>query len=204
MSETPLACVPPGIHDLPAGMLGTVVTYLEMTERPATRPVPATAVGAVLVEANRDPDRYRAAFRRTGERWMWVSRLTLDDAALVRLLDDPAVSTGVVSFEGRDCGILEIDCRTEGEAEITYFGLAPDAIGHGIGRWLMEQALDRAWSRPIRRLWLHTCTLDHPGALAFYRRSGFRATKMSLEILPDPRLAGIHPAELFPDLPPLA
>src|SRR5207244_11703515 len=70
-------------------------------------------------------------------------------------------------------------------------GVTSVLIGTGAGTWLMNRALEQAWSRPIHRLWLHTCSHDHPGALAFYFRSGVRPFRQQLEIGPDPRLAGI-------------
>ena len=66
-------------------------------------------------------------------------------------------------------------------------------IGSGAGRWLMNRALELAWSRPVSRFWVHTCTLDHPSAVAFYERSGFRAFRQQIEIADDPRLDGTAP-----------
>ncbi|MDP4003993.1 N-acetyltransferase [Methylobacterium sp. NEAU K] len=70
-------------------------------------------------------------------------------------------------------GLLELDVRQPGTGELADFGLTSGAIGQGIGRALVNAAIGRPWSRPIERLWLHTCTLDHPAALDFYRRSRF-------------------------------
>ena len=75
------------------------------------------------------------------------------------------------------------------------------ARGRGAGRWLMNQAVMRAWSRAIRRLWVHTCTLDHPAALDFYRRSGFRAYARRVEVADDPRLVGLLPRDVAPGIP---
>ena len=74
-------------------------------------------------------------------------------------------------------------------------------IGQGAGRWLMSQTLQLAWSHPINRFWLHTCSFDHPGAVAFYRRSGFRPYKQAIEIVDDPRVTGMLDRNSFPDLP---
>jgi GNAT superfamily N-acetyltransferase len=68
---------------------------------------------------------------------------------------------------------VELDRRVDGEVEIAYFGLMPDYIGRGLGPALLGWALERAWSYRPRRVWLHTCSLDHPKALAVYRRAGF-------------------------------
>ena len=70
-------------------------------------------------------------------------------------------------------GYVELDRRVEGEVEIAYFGLVPDCIGRGLGSALLDWALERAWSDRPCRVWLHTCSLDHPKALAVYRRAGF-------------------------------
>jgi GNAT superfamily N-acetyltransferase len=74
-------------------------------------------------------------------------------------------------------------------------------IGSGAARWLMNRALERAWSRPVTRFWVHTCTFDHPAAVAFYQRSGFRAFRRQIEIVDDPRLNGIAPRSVARHVP---
>ena len=95
----------------------------------------------------------------------------------------------------------DLDFRVEGDCEIAFLGLTPRLIGRGAGRWLMNRALELAWSRPINRLWLHTCTLDHPDALAFYVRSGFVPYRRQVEVADDPRLAGQVPRAIAPQVP---
>jgi hypothetical protein len=65
----------------------------------------------------------------------------------------------------------------------------------------MSRAIERAWAHPIERLWVHTCTLDHPGALAFYVRSGFRPYRRQVEVADDPRLSGALPRNAAPHVP---
>ena len=107
-----------------------------------------------------------------GEDWLWFSRLRLTDEELARVIRHPRVEVWVLSRDGVDVGLLELDRRTPGDVELLFFGLAPELVGGGAGRFLMERAIEIAWSTAPRRFWLHTCTLDHPAALAFYRRSG--------------------------------
>ena len=104
----------------------------------------------------------------------------------------------------RDVGLLELDFRTEGEVELAFLGLVPGFIGQGAGRFLMNEAIARAFARPIRRFFVHTCTLDAPGALAFYLRSGFTPYKRAIEVADDPRLLGFLPRESAPHVPVLA
>lgn len=77
----------------------------------------------------------------------------------------------------------------------------PELAGKGHGRWLMAQALSLAWRKGIGRVWVHTCTLDHPSALGFYRRSGFVPFAQAVETFADPRLAGVLSREAAPQIP---
>lgn len=187
---------------LPAGWTATAVTWLEMRAPPAPAPRPALPDGVRLEPmTGADPARHRDLFRAVGEPWLWFGRLALDDAALAALLDDPAVWCRAVVRDGVDVGLVELDARTPGEVELTYFGLVPQAVGSGLGRALMNVALAEAWSRAPERVTVHTCHFDHPGALAFYRRSGFVPVKVGLELAPDPRLTGLLPRAAAPHVP---
>jgi len=181
--------------------VATIVTTLEMRARPDLPPVPASPLR--LVELKRPaPDRYRALFRRVGEPWLWFSRLVMDDATLTAIIHDPDVAIFAALDEaGRDAGMLELDFRTPRECELSYFGLVPDLAGQGLGRWLIAAALTRAWAPGIERVWVHTCTLDHPAALSFYRRSGFTAIRRTIETFADPRLIGALPPDAAPQIP---
>lgn len=190
-----------GFHDVPAGKLAAIVTYLEMRERPALRPEPSEAPWHLRRVERPEPAWYRTLFRRVGEDWLWFSRLELADEALAAVLADPRVEVYGVQQAGEDEGLLELDFREEGQCELAFFGLTAALHGKGAGRWLMNRALERAWSRPIERLWVHTCTLDHPAALAFYQRSGFRPYRRQVEIADDPRLLGQSPREAAAHVP---
>lgn len=82
--------------------------------------------------------------------------------------------------------------------------MTPRLIGSGAGRWLMNRAIERAWSRSISRFWVHTCTYDHPNALPFYMRSGFHAFRREIEISDDPRLSGVMRRDATPHIPIIA
>jgi GNAT superfamily N-acetyltransferase len=165
--------LPDGNFDIPAGKIATVVTHLEMTARPALRPDPPGAFTLRRVETP-DLDWFRDLFRRVGEEWLWFSRLQMPDAKLAAIIHAPQVEVYALAHAGRDEGLLELDFRQTGQCELTFFGVTGKMIGSGAARWLMNRALERAWSRPVSRVWLHTCTHDHPSAVAFYQRSGFR------------------------------
>ena len=73
--------------------------------------------------------------------------------------------------------------------------------GRGHGRWLLAEALRLAWRDRVSRVHVHTCSLDHPAALAAYRRAGFSPYRRSVERFPDPRLLGILPSDCAPQVP---
>ena len=65
----------------------------------------------------------------------------------------------------------------------------------------METAAKRAFARPLRRFWVHTCTFDHPSAVDFYRRAGFAPYRRAVEIADDPRLSGLLARSAAPHVP---
>lgn len=184
------------------GHIAAIVTSLEMTERPPLRPMPA---GELRLERWEAPalEKYRLLYRRVGEPWLWFSRLVMADDELAAIIHHPDVMIWAVSDRrGIEVGILEIDFREAGQCELAFFGLIPALNGKGHGRWLMAMALQAAWARKgVERLWVHTCTLDAPGALGFYIKSGFRPYQRQLETFPDPRLTGHLPREAAPQIP---
>ena len=181
--------LPDGYSDVPAGKIAAVVTHLEMTARPALRPDPPGAWALRRVETP-DLDWFRDLFRRVGEEWLWFSRLQMSDAELAAILHSPLVEVYALVQDGRDEGLLELDFREPGQCELAFFGVTSKLIGSGAGSWLMNRALELTWSRDVARVWVHTCTLDHPAALAFYQRAGFRPFRRQVEIADDPRLDG--------------
>lgn len=194
--------LPDSYADVPAGKIAAIVTSLEMTGRPAPRPDPPPESGFGLRGLERtDLDGFRALFRRIGEPYLWFSRLYMSDEALAAELDDPAMELSALTRGGEDLGLLMLDFRQPREVEISFFGVADELIGTGAGRWLMNRAIERAWAEPIARFWVHTCTHDHPAALGFYIRSGFRAYRRQIEIVDDPRLQGYLPRSAAPQIP---
>lgn len=198
-----------GYHLVPAGHVASVVTRLEMCERPATgaptSPSPAPVLrrlrGASLPE-------YRRLFAEVGAPWLWFSRLAMDDDTLRAILDDEAVHALAVATQQASeppspaLGLLELDFRVPGQCELAFLGVTPNLVGRGLGQWLMSQALQMAWSMPgMTRVHVHTCTLDHPSALRFYLRAGFTAVGRAIEVAPDPRVLGLLPVDAAPDVP---
>ncbi|MFV0622804.1 GNAT family N-acetyltransferase [Sphingomonas sp. ac-8] len=190
-----------GLIPVRADEVATVVTSLEMRTRPPLRPLPDAPLRLVPWPMP-DLGKYRALFRRVGEPWLWFSRLVMDDDRLAAIVHDPGIAVyAAVDRQGIEVGMLELDYRRAGECELSYFALVPELVGRGFGRWLMAQALALAWRKDVARLWVHTCTLDHPRALGFYRASGFVPFKRTVETFADPRTSGILSPNAAPHYP---
>lgn len=182
------------------GELAAVVTFLEMHKSPEID-VPSSPLSLRRVE-DPQPAVYRELFRKIGSRWLWFSRLIMDDASLAAIIRHPGVELfTVVDESGSEVGLLELDFRELGECELAFVGLVPELSGQGHGRWLLSEAIARAWREGVSRVHVHTCTLDHPAALAAYRRSGFTPYRRAIERFADPRLIGALPRDCAPQIP---
>jgi GNAT superfamily N-acetyltransferase len=183
--------------DIPPGHVGAVVTYLEMTAPPAAAPMPSSPLRLERWETV-EPRRYRDLFRKIGGKWLWFSRLRMDDAELKAVLAEVHV---VRDQAGADCGLVELDFREAGECLIRFLALTPELTGQGHGGWLFAETLKRAWVPGVTRIKVHTCSLDHPAAMPAYLRTGFVAKRRAFESFPDPRLAGLLPESCAPQVP---
>jgi GNAT superfamily N-acetyltransferase len=184
------------LTEIPPGHIGAVVTYLEMTEAPPAGPIPDSLLRLARWDA--DPTRYRLLFERVGGRWLWYSRLAMDDAALGAAMGEVYV---VTDASGDEVGMIELDFRRPGECLIRFLGLVPELAGRGHGAWLFAQVVKLAWRSGVRRVHVNTCTLDHPAALPSYLKAGFKAYRRAFESFPDPRLTGLLPRDAAPQVP---
>ena len=187
-----------GYHVFPPGKILNVVTWLEMRTPPA-----ATLADPLPLERIERPDPawYRALFRRVGTPWLWAMHLDLSDPELAAIIGDPAMEICAARQDGADVGLVVLDRRDPGSVEILDFGLVPEAVGHGLGRRMMAATLARAFAGGPGRVWLHTCTHDHPAAVPFYVSCGFVPYATGVEVLDDPRLAGLLPLDAAPQVP---
>ena len=197
----PVLDLPNGYYELPPGKLANVVTCLEMLAQPTRKLVAFPADLSLQKVDGDDLASYREAFRAVGSDIMWFSRLIMADEKLRAILTNPRIDSFYLERGTETLGLLELNFDHPTDCELAYFGLVPSVIGGGLGRALMDEALRRAWSRGIKRLWVHTCTFDAPQALPFYIRSGFAPYTHMVEIHDDPRLQGKLPLQASPPVP---
>ena len=179
--------------------LAAVVTYLEM-QAPPEADVPSSTLQLRRIPSP-TAEQYRALFRKVGAPWLWFSRLIMTDEQLEAIIHHPRVELFEIAAVEAVVGMLELDFREAGQCELAFIGLVAELSGQGHGRWLLGEAVRRAWREGVRRVHVHTCSLDHPAALAAYRRAGFTAYKRAIERFPDPRLLGFLPKDCAPQIP---
>jgi GNAT superfamily N-acetyltransferase len=147
--------------------------YLEMkspsllTEKSESRGLQVTEAEIKQFQFN------RFLYRLVGEAWAWTDKLSWTDDQWQSFAEDDNLRTWVAYFRGSPAGYYELQKQQDGDVEIAYFGLAPRFIGRGFGGYLLSQAIKSAWNwAGTRRVWVHTCTLDHPSALQNYEDRG--------------------------------
>jgi GNAT superfamily N-acetyltransferase len=150
-------------------------TYLQMLS--PTELKPAMLAGEpVRIEqvVECPPSFFRYLYSEVGRNYHWIDRLGWTNDQIRAYLSQPSVTLWVLYCAGAPSGYFELRQHDDGLVEIAYFGLLEEFIGRGLGKYLLTMAAKQAWEKASDRIWLHTCTLDHPAALSNYLRRGFK------------------------------
>jgi GNAT superfamily N-acetyltransferase len=152
-----------------------VTTYLEMGSA-AEHTFSTNARGLEVKEAVIQEYRFnRYLYSLVGAAWQWTDKLLMTDAQWQAYAEVDSLRTWVAYYQGSIAGYFELHSDDSGNVEIGYFGLAEKFIGKGFGRYFLSQAIDAAWQQcQAKRVWVHTCSLDHPNALSNYQQAGFK------------------------------
>ncbi|MEV0197873.1 GNAT family N-acetyltransferase [Nonomuraea sp. NPDC050691] len=154
------------------------LTYVEMTALDQLKPT-APVPGLVLEPLDRDSPLVVDIQARIGASYGWRSASRTEEEWQVWFAEAPDRTFWLLSFEGEPAGMASYDLHPGGEVEIETFGLLPEFVGKGLGGFALTLAIQRAWelAPSVKRVWLHTSTLDHPHALPNYHRRGFATFK---------------------------
>lgn len=156
------------------------VTYLQMFGEPVGPPLSLPHLAHVMRCQSPTVAYYRFLYRLVGEPWYWVDRHRWSDEQLLEQLLKPYLELWVLFYEGSPAGYCELIVAPD-EVNVCYFGLAPDFVGKGLGRPWLDWTLRRCWSHRPKRVWLNTCTLDHPAALPLYQKLGLEPYRKVVE-----------------------
>lgn len=151
-----------------------VITYLRQRERPRYTPQVKPPGKVSILRAEQPPVHfYRYLYDLVGRRWNWATRTKLSDADLAAIIHHPQTHLYVLHIGGVPAGMGEIDATHPPVTEIRFFGLSPDFIGKGYGRYFLANIIDLAWATNPGEVRIETCTMDHPAALPLYQKFGF-------------------------------
>jgi len=155
-----------------------VRTYLQMLDPSELSGAEAPSGDVTLERVDQcPPSLWRQLYTDVGREYYWVDRLGWTDDEITAYLADPALELWVLREGGAPAGYFELRKERDGGVEIAYFGLMPESIGRGLGKYLLTRAVERAWAWSATRVWLHTSSLDHSSALPNYLARGFAVWK---------------------------
>lgn len=164
--------------------------HLEMTSPEQLRPKRVELDGLEVRQVELpSPEFSRFLYVLVGREFDWTDRLPHDRETWLSYLDRPELETWAMYVRGTPAGYYELERQPGNDFEIRSFGVAPYFVGRGLGGHLLTHAVERGWANGARRVWLHTCTHDHPHALNNYLARGFREfyREVTKRRLPDPR-----------------
>lgn len=154
-------------------MIDVTVHYLEMrTHIQNTMSPPRSGVTVQQLVRPAVPT-YRSIYNAVGEDYNWRLRRRMSDDELAAIIHDTREEVHVLQVDGTPAGFAELDRRAMPDIELVQFGLMPEFIGQGLGKWFLQWTVNKAWSYQPERFWLHTCSLDHKAALPNYLQAGF-------------------------------
>jgi GNAT superfamily N-acetyltransferase len=162
------------------GALEAIVTLLEMSEQPRhTRPLAPPGKIALLRAESIPVPYYRWLYDQVGRDRHWVDRKRMSDDELAAIVQHPDVEVYVLYRGGVPAGFFELDARARRKTVLGCLGVVPDVPSHGFVTYLIQAAIEQAWSRPIDRLQAEASSLDPPGTLPLYQRFGFQPVGQS-------------------------
>ncbi len=183
----------------PAGTeIGYTVTWLQMTERPTWSwpHLPANQPASLLHAESPPRWFFLSLYDAVGRNYVWEDAHHRDPGEMQSWLDDPKVHLYTLMAHGWPQGFFILDAREAEVTDLAYFGLVPEAVGKGLGSFLLRTAILMAWEREgLRALTVNTCTLDHPRALQTYQKNGFQPVhrKTFTRVLKRPRNLALIP-----------
>ena len=144
-------------------------------------------------------------YRAVGEEWFWWERLTWGENALNQLLQCHDIIIYVLRDRHGDfIGYSELDYRkavSEKQANLAYFGIVNDYIGHGLGGYFLQSMIYHLFhsvpnDKKINEITVNSCSLDHENAIPNYLKYGFKITHHEFITITDPRNKGHIPANI--------
>ena len=157
---------------------GAKITYLlEMTDRSQLQPKRVELAELEIKQVKRPSPVFNWFLHQAvGASFRWGGREDWDEARWTQYVHRDELETWVAYVSGAPAGYCELEKQDDASVRIECFGLLSEFFSLGLGGHLLTVAVERAWNFGANRVWLSTCSHDHPHALQNYLRRGFRIT----------------------------
>ena len=151
-----------------------------MTQESLSKLMPKAGFSVQLISKPLTVEGYRELYYGVGKPWNWLDRMVMDDEELNKKINADDVDVYKAKFNDMTCGFAEFGVQST-HVEILYFGLYPNFIGMGLGKYFLKWVVNHAWSYGLPKIQLNTCELDHPNALPVYKSAGFNEIRTAYE-----------------------
>ena len=146
--------------------MSTTTYYLEMTSPSQLKSKPVIGDLEIIQSTIPQFEFNKFLYILVGKAWEWTDKLSWSDDEWETYTQNIGMKTWVAYFKGSPAGYYELLLQENGDVQIEYFGLAAPFIGKGFGGYLLTHTIETAWAlKGTKRVWVHTCSLDHPSAL---------------------------------------
>jgi len=149
------------------------VWYLEMLNKDELSETKLPKNASVIKLEIPLPAMNRFFYKEVGRLWNWTDRLSWSKEKWCFWAESSDLETWMLLFKGTPAGYFELKKGCD-EVEIAYFGLLQKFLGKRLGGGFLSEAVKKAWELKKKRIWVHTCSLDHPNALGNYKSRGFK------------------------------
>ncbi|GBR49050.1 GNAT family N-acetyltransferase [Acetobacter pomorum] len=168
-----------------------IVTFMRMVSPPQHTPLALPEGWCVQEHIRPDVAGYRLLQDRVGREYCWWMRQAASDNSLAHFLQTAPVNIGLLRHGQQIQGFFELDLADPQSVNLSYFGLFPEAVGHGVGRAFLDHVLRLAWRNGPQSVRVNTCNADHPRALPLYQQAGFKIIRRVEEVWDVPDRLGI-------------
>ena len=159
-------------------MINVERNFLEIRDVKNLKINPTKKIKFLVKKINPDFQLNKFFYKQVGKKHRWLDRLNWSDEKWINYISNKNLDTYIISDSENLVGFFELLNNPHlSETEISYFGLLEEYIGRGIGGYALSVAIRKSFEKDIKRVWLHTCTLDHPNALKNYIARGMTVFK---------------------------
>tara|TARA_B100001029_G_scaffold33581_1_gene25399 strand:+ start:568 stop:1071 length:504 start_codon:yes stop_codon:yes gene_type:complete len=153
--------------------------YLEINSINELKPKRTLLDDFTLFEAEKNNfDLNKFFYKQIGKKHQWVDRLIWQDKNWIEYVSNKNLKTFILQKNNDFVGYFEL-LFNKNECEIAYFGILEEFIGKGYGGFLLSEAI-RIGFKNANRIWVHTCSLDHPNAIENYKSRGMKVFKTEI------------------------